>query len=365
MKIGEITQTLSNFAPTAYQESYDNIGLLIGDENNTCSGIICTLDVTEAVVKEALEKNCNLIVAHHPIIFKGLKRLNGYSDAEKAIILAIQHNIAIYAIHTNLDNVLYGVNSKLAQKLGLLHTQVLLPKPNTLCKLYTFVPVAYSEKVRNALFEAGAGKIGGYSDCSFSVSGNGTFTAGEGTNPFVGKILERHLEKEEKVEVIFPAVLQNAIIKALINAHPYEEAAYDIIALQNEFPQVGSGIIGHLPEPKEAAKFLSALKALVGVAVIKHSPILEKPVQKIAICGGAGSFLINQAIHAGADIFITADLKYHEFFEANNHLILADIGHWESEQFTIDLLAEVLQTKFPTFAVLKSTVSTNPVHYFL
>ena len=365
MKIGEITQTLSNFAPTAYQESYDNVGLLVGNADNTCLGIICTLDVTEAVVKEALEKNCNLIVAHHPIIFKGLKRINGYTDAEKAIILAIQHNIAIYAIHTNLDNVLPGVNSKLAQKLGLLHTQILLPKTNGLCKLYTFVPIAYAEKVRNALFEAGAGKIGAYSECSFSVPGNGTFKAGEGTNPFVGKILERHLEKEEKVEVIFPAVLQNAIINALIQAHPYEEVAYDIVALENEFSRVGSGIIGHLAEPKDAAKFLSDLKAIVGVAVIKHSPILEKPIQKIAICGGAGSFLISQAIQAGADIFITADLKYHEFFEANNKLILADIGHWESEQFTIDLLAEVLQTKFPTFAVLKSAVSTNPVHYFL
>jgi dinuclear metal center YbgI/SA1388 family protein len=364
MKIGEITQILAEFAPRDYQETYDNTGLLVGNAQLNCTGVLCTLDVTEAVIKEAIETNCNLVVAHHPIIFKGLQKITGSNDAERAIIMAIQKNIAIYAIHTNADNILQGVNGILAQKLGLNHIKVLLPKPNTLCKLYTFVPTAYSEKVKNALFEAGAGKIGAYSECSFSASGIGTFKAGLNTHPFVGSIGKQHQEQEEKIEVIFPSALQTNIVAALLQAHPYEEVAYDIVSLLNTFSEIGSGLIGTLAHPVEESAFLEQLKHLLQVPIIKHTRLLGKPIQKVAICGGAGSFLCRQAIHAGADIFITADVKYHEFFEANNTLILADVGHWESEQFTIELLEAVLQTKFPTFAVLKSKVSTNPVHYF-
>ncbi|MBY0348145.1 MAG: Nif3-like dinuclear metal center hexameric protein [Hydrotalea flava] len=365
MKIGEITQTLEDFAAPAYQESYDNARLLVGNSAKKCTGVLCTLDVTEAVIQEAHDRKCNLVVAHHPIIFKGLQKITGSNYVERTIIKAIQQNIAIYAIHTNLDNVINGVNGILATKLGLTNTQILLPKPNTLNKLYTFVPKAYTEKIKNALFEAGAGNIGAYSECSFSTGGTGTFKAGTGTTPFVGNIGERHLEPEEKIEVIFPAVLQSAIIEALWKAHPYEEVAYDVVPLLNHFNQVGSGIIGSLPHPVEETAFLEKIKHLLKVPVIKHTRLLGKPIQKVAICGGAGSFLTQRAIAAGADIFITADVKYHDFFEANNTIIIADVGHWESEQFTIDLLEAVLQTKFPTFAVLKSKVSTNPIQYFL
>lgn len=364
MKIGEITQTLAEFAPPAFRESYDNIGLLVGNAQLACTGVLCTLDVTGAVIKEAIERRCNLVVTHHPVIFKGLQKITGSNDSERAIILAIQKNIAIYAIHTNIDNVLHGVNGILARKLGLIKTQVLLPKANTLCKLHTFAPTAYAEKIKNALFEAGAGKIGAYSECSFSTSGTGTFKAGAETHPFVGTIGQRHLEAEEKIEVIFPAVLQQGIVAALLQAHPYEEVAYDIVPLLNTFHQVGSGITGQMPHPTEETAFLEKLKHELKAPVIKHTRLLGKPIQKVAICGGAGSFLIRQAIASGADIFITADVKYHEFFEVNDALILADVGHWESEQFTIELLEAVLQTKFPTFAVLKSKVSTNPIHYF-
>jgi dinuclear metal center YbgI/SA1388 family protein len=365
MKIAEIIQVLEQKAPVAYQESYDNAGLLTGQQGWDCSGVLCTLDATEAVIMEAKEKGCNLVVAHHPIIFSGLKKINGKNYVEKAVISAIKNDIAIYAIHTNLDNVIDGVNGRMADKLGLIKRRILAPKPGQLVKLYTFVPPAYAEAVRSALFQAGAGDIGEYSETSFEAEGIGGFKGSENTKPFVGEPGKRHAEKELKIEVILPAYLQNAVQKALLEAHPYEEVAFDFVALVNHNQSVGSGLVGELPDPMAETAFLDLLKRVFGLKLIRHTPFLGKNLQKIAICGGAGSFLTGTAIAAGADAYVTADIKYHEFFDANSRLLLADIGHWESEQYTTELLVALLQGKFPTFAVLKSGVETNPVNYFI
>lgn len=362
MKIAEITAWLETLAHPSLQESYDNAGLLTGDSSWECSGVICTLDATEEVVSEAIEKKCNLIVAHHPIIFSGLKKINGKNYVEKTVIKAIKNDIAIYAIHTNLDNVIYGVNGKMAQLLGLADTEVLMPK-EVFRKLYAFIPVDKAEQVRNAVFAAGGGHIGNYSECSFNIAGTGTFKAGSDTNPYVGKIGERHNENEVKVEVIFPHWLEQNVVKAMKAAHPYEEVAFDIISLANRFPQVGAGLVGNMPIPLADDVFLNVVKAQFGVKMIRHTALTGKLVRRVAVCGGAGSFLISKALATGADAFVTADMKYHEFFDGNGRLLIADIGHYESEQFTTELLQEVLRQKFPNFAVLKTAVNTNPVHY--
>ncbi len=364
MKIKDIISILEGFAPPVLQESYDNAGLLTGNPNWDCTGIICSLDATEEVVLEAIQKNCNMIVAHHPIVFSGLKKINGKTYVEKTIIAAIKNDIAIYAIHTNLDNILQGVNGKIADMLGLHTTSILAVKENTLKKLYTFVPVAQADNVKTALFAAGAGHIGNYSNCSFATEGLGTFKAGLQSNPFVGNIDERHLEKEVKIEVVFPSYLQSSIIDALKASHPYEEVAYDVVNLGNSHPQIGAGLIGFLKEPMPETAFLAHLKAVFKTPTIKHTPFTGKQICKVALCGGAGSFLISKALAAKADAYITGDLKYHEFFDANASLLLTDVGHYESEQFTIHLLQEKLAEKIPTFAVLKTEVKTNPVQYF-
>lgn len=364
MKTAEIIQLLEQTAPPSYQESYDNAGLLTGNSDWDCTGVVCSLDATEEVVLEARSKGFNLVVAHHPIIFGGLKKITGKNYVEKTVIAAIKNDIAIYAIHTNLDNVIKGVNDRMADKLGLINREILAPKSNQLMKLFTFAPTEHAAKIRAAIFEAGGGNIGNYSECSFNAEGTGTFKAGDGTDPYVGEIGKQHQEKEVKIEVIFPNHLQDRILSAMIKAHPYEEVAYDVVALSNVFQQVGSGLVGELLEPIDELSFLSQVKAAFGLSVIKHTPLLNKKVKKVALCGGAGSFLIGKVIASGADFFITGDVKYHEFFDANNRLVIADIGHWESEQFTIDLLFDILKTKFPTFAVLKTEVKTNPVNYF-
>lgn len=364
MKIHDIIQLLETKAPLSLQESYDNAGLLTGDAGWECSGILCTLDATEAVVMEARERGCNLVVAHHPIIFGGLKKITGKNYVERTVIAAIKNDIAIYAIHTNLDNIIDGVNGRIADKLGLVNRQILAQKPGQLLKLFTFVPVEHAEALRAALFAAGAGHIGEYSETSFTAEGTGTFRGSENTRPFVGEPGKRHEEKEVKIEVILPPYRRSAVLKALFTTHPYEEVAYDLVSLLNDNQYIGSGIVGDLPQPEEETAFLERLKNVFQLQVIRHTPLLGRKARKIAVCGGSGSFLTAQAGAAGADFYVTADVKYHEFFDADGRLVIADIGHWESEQYTTDLLFELLQAKFPTFAVLKSGVKTNPVNYF-
>ena len=365
MQISDIVGHLELLAPPAYQESYDNAGLLTGCGTWECTGVLTTLDVTEEVVKEAVARQCNLIVAHHPIVFGGLKKITGKNYVERTVIAAIKKDIAIYAIHTNLDNmVAEGVNGRIADKLGLGERQVLLARGSTLQKLFCFVPVDHLEAVRLAIFAAGAGHIGGYSECSYSVEGFGTFRGGEGTQPFVGQPGVRHTEKEARLEVVLPAYLSRSVVQAMTAAHPYEEVAYDLVPLANTHPGVGAGLVGELPEPVEEKAFLRMLCEIFGLSVVRHTQLTGRPVKRVAVCGGAGSFLISNALASGANIYITSDVKYHEFFDANDRLVIADIGHFESEQFTTDLLFDNLREKFRNFAVLKSDIKTNPVHYY-
>ena len=365
MRIKDITNFLETIAPSSLQEDYDNAGLITGNMDSICTGAVISLDCTEAIVQEAIDKKYNLIIAHHPIVFKGLKKLNGNNYVERTIIKAIKNDIAIYAIHTNLDNVISGVNGKIAEMIGLENVRILSPKKDILRKLAVFVPKAYEEKVCDAFFKAGAGNIGNYNECSFKTTGTGTFTPGENANPFSGTIGIKNIDEEIKVEVIFPGWLQNNIIKAMKENHPYEEVAYDIYNLENQYQETGSGIIGELKEHSSETELFKLLARVFNLKIIKHTPLLGKECKKIAVCGGAGSFLINTAKAAGADVYITSDVKYHEFFDADDKMLLADIGHYESEQFTIDLLFDLLSNKFPNFALLKTGLITNPVQYFV
>lgn len=363
MKLSDLIQQLETFAHPSLQESYDNAGLIVGNADTEISKAIICLDAVESVVDEAIAEKANLIIAHHPIIFSGLKKLNGKNYVEKVIIKAIQHNIAIYAIHTNLDNVLQGVNQKIAEKLGLKNCEILLPKKNLLKKLVTFVPVESAEKVRNALFEAGAGNISNYDECSFNLIGKGTFRGNENTNPTIGKKGNREEVEEIRMELIFNSFEENKILKALFSHHPYEEVAYDIYALENSHQQIGAGLIGELETETDELSFLQNTKKSLQTNCIRHSHFIHKEIKKVAVCGGSGSFLLPKAIQAGADAFVTGDFKYHEFFDADGKILIADVGHYESEQFTIDLLYEYLSKKNHTFALLKTKINTNSVNY--
>lgn len=361
--IKDIINHLEAIAPPALQEGYDNAGLLCGNAQWEATNTLITLDATEPVVDEAITNGCNLILTHHPILFHSLKRLTGSDYVQRALIKAIQHDVAIYAVHTNLDNVLRGVNQRICEKLGLTYTRILSPKRGMLKKLFTFIPVAQVEKVREAVFEAGAGVIGNYDGCSFNVEGYGTFRGGEGTDPFVGAPGEFHKEQEVRVETIFPSWLESRVVAALKKAHPYEEVAYDIVPLDNAHPQVGSGMIGNLPTPLSAEEFLKHLQSSMTLKLIRHTaPVKE--VRTVAVCGGAGSFLLNTAVDLGADAFVSADFSYHQFFDADGRIMIADIGHFESERFTIELLRDILREKMPNFAPLLTGVNTNPVSYF-
>lgn len=363
MKIANIISVLEELAPSTYQESYDNSGLLVGDANEDIDKLLIALDCTEEVVDEAILKQAGLIVTHHPIIFSGIKRFTGKTYIERVVMKAIQNKIGIYAIHTNLDNVQLGVNKEIAKRIGVENPKILMPMQGVLYKLITYIPHAQTEAVLQALFSAGAGNIGNYTDCSFTHQGTGTFRALPGTKPFVGELNKRHYEPEDRVEVIVPKHKTNAVLAALQEAHPYEEVAYDLHKLENQHNMLGAGMIGELNEDMETIAFLQHLKKALHTACVRHTQPNKKTVKRIAFCGGSGSFLLNNAIAAKADVFITGDFKYHQFFDAENKIVIADVGHFESEQFTIELLADYLMEKFPTFAVLKTEVNTNPIAY--
>ena len=363
MKIYELARIIEELAPLALQESYDNAGLIIGSPDWQITAALITLDVTEEVIDEAIKTKSNLIIAHHPLIFKGLKKLTGKNPIERMVAMCIKNDIAIYAAHTNLDNIAHGVNAMICEKIGILNYRILTAKSSILKKIVTFCPVQSVEKVREAMFNAGAGHIGHYDSCSFNLAGQGTFRALDGTDPFVGEIGKLHHEDETRIEIIYPFYLETPIISAMLEAHPYEEVAYDIYPLTNEMKNIGAGMIGELETPENAIDFLKRIKTIFGAGCVKHTKIVNQKVSKIAVCGGSGSFLIPDAIKAGADIFITGDIKYHEFFDADQKIIIADIGHYESEQFTRELLMSIIKKKNPTFAVRISGINTNPIQY--
>ncbi len=363
MNVQSICEIIEEFAPLALQESYDNAGLLIGDPQMEVNGILICIDITHDILEEAIQKKCNFILSHHPLIFKPLLRIIEQNEIQKCAAIAIKNNLAIYAAHTNLDNVWQGVNFKIAEKIQLQNVQVLRPMTHRLLKLVTFVPKSYSATVRNALFEAGAGTIGNYNCCSFNSEGTGTFMANEQANPFIGEINELHTEPEIRMEVILPDYLKNRVQAALLKVHPYEEPAYDFISLENEWNRVGAGIIGNLPSPKEELDFLREIKTIFGNPVIRYTKLLGKKISKVAICGGAGSSFLSDAIQKQADVYISSDFKYHDFFLAEDKIIIADIGHFESEQFTKEIFYEIITKKIPNFAVQISDINTNPVNY--
>ena len=364
MIVQDVINHLETFAPLAYAEDFDNVGLLVGDKNEKLTGVLVTLDTLEAVVDEAISKNCNLIVSFHPIIFKGLKKITGKTYVERVILKAIKHNIAIYAIHTALDNALQGVNDMICNQLNLKNKEILIPQSATIKKLTTYVPKNEAEQLRTVLFKAGAGNIGNYSNCSFNTDGVGTYQGNEGSNPTLGEKGKTHQEEETQISVIFAKHLESKIIKALIDTHSYEEVAYEVVTIENKNQNIGMGMIGELKTPMQEADFLTFIKSSMKTDCIRHSLFLNKPIKKVAVLGGSGSFAINAAKAADANAFITADLKYHDFFSAENSILLADIGHYESEQFTKNLLVTYLTKKITNFAVVLSNTNTNPVKYF-
>lgn len=363
VKIKDVIAYLESVAPLAYQEAYDNSGLLVGDKETPVTNVLVTVDCTEKVVEEAASMQCNLILAHHPILFKSIKSLTGKTYVERTILSAVKKGVAIYSAHTNLDNIHNGVNKKIAEKLGLIKHRVLLPAKGTLAKLVTFVPEPNLERVLKALYDAGAGEIGNYADCSFQIDGVGTFQPTENASPHIGKPGKKETVAEKRVELILPQHRTDQVLEALREAHPYEEVAYYITQLENRNQDVGAGLIGELPSPEEPLLFLKRLKSVMQAAVVRHTQVPDQPIRTVAVCGGAGSFLLPQAIQAGAEVFVSADFKYHEFFDSEGKILIADIGHYESEQFTKDLLMEVLREKFATFACHFSKTVTNPISY--
>jgi len=363
MQLKEITAFFEKLAPLVYQESYDNSGLQVGEYSAEISGALITLDITDEVIDEAIDKGLNLVIGHHPLIFGGINRITGSTMTERIVMKAIRNDIAIYAAHTNLDVIMQGVNGMICEKIGLRKRRILDPVEGQLKKLVVFVPSDHAEKVREALFEGGAGVIGGYDSCSYNTSGKGTFRGGEDTNPYVGEKGELHFEEEVRIETIFPVHEKGRVISAMLNAHPYEEVAYDIYPLENRYRQVGMGMIGELETPEEEQAFLERLKKTFNAGVVRHTGLTGRKVRKVAVCGGAGSSLLGKAVSQKADVFVSGDFRYHQFFNADGKIVIADIGHFESEQYTRNVFYDLLIKNFPKFAVQLSEVNTNPIKY--
>lgn len=362
-RIREIIKEIEQVAPLPLQENFDNAGVQVGDVNLPAAGVLLCLDVTEEVVDEAIERECNLIVSHHPLAFKPFKSLTGATYVERCIMKACKHDLVVYAAHTNLDNAPGGVNFRMAEMIGLQNVRVLSPRRDALLKLVTFVPEAYAGTVRSALFNAGAGSIGNYDSCSYNLQGEGSFRAREGCTPFCGSVGDIHVEKEIRIETVLPAFRKASVTRALLSAHPYEEPAYDFYPLANTWNQVGSGVVGELPEQEDEQSFLQRLKYIFRVPCVKHSPLTGRPVREVALCGGSGAFLIPEAVAYGADIFITGEARYNDYYDVEDRILLAVIGHYESEVCTKDIFYDIITKKFPNFAVHFSNVNSNPVKY--
>jgi dinuclear metal center YbgI/SA1388 family protein len=363
MQLSEILNALEEEFPFSLQESYDNAGLIIGERNAEIRKVLICVDITEDTLSEAVSSGCNLIISHHPMVFTGMKRFTGTTATERLVASCLRSGIAVVALHTNLDNHSRGVNRILCDKLGILEPRILRPMDGMLRKLVTFCPHAHADNLRSALFSAGAGNIGNYDSCSFNTTGQGTFRALPGSDPFIGEMNKLHIEEEVRIEAVYPVYREKPIISALLASHPYEEVAYDVYSLSNRFPETGAGMVGTLETPADPLDFLKMVKSRLSLSCLKHTPIPGKKIQKVAVCGGSGSFLISDAMRASADVFLTGDLKYHDYFLPENRMLLGDIGHYESEQFTKELIFTFLKKKFPTFALQISDSSSNPVNY--
>ncbi|HPF02724.1 MAG TPA: Nif3-like dinuclear metal center hexameric protein [Bacteroidales bacterium] len=364
MQLKDLASFLDTAVPVSFQEGYDNSGLQVGDPMKTISSGLLSLDVTEQVLDEAIGSACDVIISHHPVIFNPLKQISGKNSVERVIMKAIRNDVAVYSAHTNLDIVENGVSRKLAGKIGLKNVKVLTPLKHRLLKLVTFIPADHLDRVRDAVFAAGAGFIGAYDRCGFTVEGSGSFRAGEGSRPFAGEKGRTHFEKEIRFETILFSYMKRGVVKALLESHPYEEVAFDLYPLENENLNAGLGCVGNLPEPVDEKSFLTMLKENLGSGSIRYSNLTGKKISKVALCGGSGGQLTGDAIASGADAFVTADLKYHSFFEAENRILLVDAGHYETEKFSTELLYDLITKKFPKFALRFSEINTNPINYF-
>ncbi len=363
MFVSDIIEIIEEWAPVEYSEDFDNVGLLTGDPKSNCTGVLITLDTIESIIDEAIKNKCNLIVSFHPIIFSSLKKISKSDYVQKTIYKAIQNNVSIYAIHTSLDNHKYGVSHKIAEKLNLINTEILLPKNDTLRKLIVNVPESNENDLLKALHDAGAGILGNYENCSFSIEGKGTFKGNELSNPNIGDPQKKTSIAEKQIQLVFQKHLESRILETLFKNHPYESVAYDILNLNNLNPDIGMGVFGSLKKSFSENDFIELLKKTFKTPLVRHSKLLGKPIKKVALLGGSGSFAINSAIKKQADVFLTSDLKYHNFFMAENKIILMDIGHYESEQYTKNLIFDFLKEKLSSFAVVLSSINTNPVNY--
>lgn len=361
--VGDIIQVLETVAPLALQESYDNAGLLTGSRDMEAHAALMCIDITEEVIDDAISQGANLVISHHPLVFRPLKSFTGKDYIERTLIKAIKNDIAIYACHTNMDNAWNGVNFKMAEMLGLFNLSILSPLPQQLLKLVTYVPSSHADSVRQALFEAGVGTIGDYDACSYNSEGFGTFRAGENAHPYCGEIGELHQELEMRIEMVLPRHLRARVVRTLLQVHPYEEPAFDLIAIENEWEQAGAGVVGELLCPMDEMDFLQRLKSVFKAGCLKYSSLTGKKIRQVALCGGSGSFLIPKAVAMGVDAFVTGEIKYHEFFGNDDSILLAEIGHYESEQYTKDIFCEIITKKFPTFACYYTKVETNPINY--
>lgn len=362
MKVKEIASAIERVAPLYLQESYDNAGMQVGDPDSVITGVVLCTDVRECIVDEAIACGANLIISHHPLIFHGLKKLTGRNYVERTVLKAIRHGVSIYCAHTNLDNARGGVSYKMAEKLGMKNVEVLDPQVGTQRKIVVFVPQAQAADVEQAMWRAGAGTLGDYDRCSYRVEGEGRFHALDGANPFAGEVGEDHVENEVRVEVLVNKARCSAVIVAMLAAHPYEEPAFDVIPLENADRYSGSGVIGDIEEIG-GSDFMHRLKEAFGVDTVRFSGNLDRKVKRVALCGGAGSFLAGKAMSMGADVYVTGDMKYHEFQGNEERIILADIGHYESEQYTKEIFADIIASLHPDFEVKYANEEQNQVKY--
>jgi len=363
MKLKDLCSYLDSAVPLSFQEDYDNSGLQVGNPEKEVSSAMLTLDVTEEVIDEAVSQKCDIIISHHPLIFNGIKRITGRTFTERILYKAVKHDIVIYSSHTNLDIFSNGVSRKMAEKLDLKDIKVLSPLEKRLLKLVTYIPESHLEKVREALFEAGAGVIGNYDRCGFTTSGTGTFRGNENSKPFIGEKGKIHFEKEMRFETVLLSHLKEKVIRVLLEVHPYEEVAYDIYLLENENVGVGLGCIGEFNNAMVEENFLKLVSSVFNANGVRYSKPTGKPVRRVALCGGSGSSLLRVALASGAEAFITSDIKYHNFFDAENRILLVDTGHFESEKFSTEILYDLIIKKFPKFAVRFSETNTNPINY--
>ncbi|WP_371370673.1 Nif3-like dinuclear metal center hexameric protein [Sporomusa aerivorans] len=344
VKCRDIIAEVEQLAPKHFAESWDNVGLLIGRPDQDIHKVLVTLDVDTAVVEEAIAVQADMIVAHHPLLFKGLTRIRTDSPQGNMLASLIKKDVAVYAAHTNLDSAPGGVNDVLARKLNLRNVVPLTTVyQEKLHKLVVFVPVSHVETVRAAMTAAGAGHIGNYSHCTFQTQGVGTFLPLAGTSPYIGEQNKLEYVEEYRLETIIPLSIRSQVVSAMLAAHPYEEVAYDDYLLQNTGPGSGLGRVGELSQPLTLADFINQIKSALCIQSLKAAGPTKTFIQKVAVCGGSGASLIKNAITAGADVLVTGDVKYHEAQEAiAAGLNIIDAGHFATEQPVVECLVEYL-----------------------